>query len=140
MNVDNGSVLPPAQAGFRFLIELGAIMCWGFVGWHVTDGLLRWLLAIALPLVAGAIWGTFRAPGDHSANGGAPVPVPGLVRLLIELDVLLGAAVVTAIVWRPTVGIVLAAAVVLHYATTTRRVRWLLAQRPDRRTHIARSD
>lgn len=123
------SELSPAQAVFRFVIELVAIVCWGIVGWNVTDGAGRWVLVVMLPIVAAIVWGTFRAPGDHSSGGGAPVPVPGVVRLFIELDVLLGAAAVTAIVWRWTVGVVLGAAVAVHYATTPARVRWLLGQR-----------
>ena len=66
---------------------------------------------------------------DRSASGEAPVPVPGVVRLVIELDVLLGASILTAAVWRTGVGAALGAAVVLHYALTPRRVRWLLGRR-----------
>lgn len=125
----NGSSLSPAQAGFRFLIEVVALICWGLVGWQVTDGTARWLLVIALPLAAAITWGTFRAPDDHSANGESPVPVNGIVRLFIELDILLGAAVLVTVVWRPFVGAALGVAVLIHYAMTIDRVRWLLAQR-----------
>jgi hypothetical protein len=123
------SVLSPFQAGLRFAIELTALVCWGAIGWQLGSGATRWLTSIGLILAAAIVWGTFRAPDDHSANGDAPVPVPGIVRLLIELDLLLGAAIVSAVLWRPFVGIVLGVAVVAHYAATTRRVRWLLAQR-----------
>lgn len=121
------SRLSPGQAALRFLIELAALTAWGVAGWNMTDSVGRWLLAVGLPVAAGTIWATFRVPGDESAGGGAPVPVPGLVRLLIEFDVLLGAAVVVAVFWRVEAGLVLAAAVVAHYALTPRRVRWLLA-------------
>jgi hypothetical protein len=126
---DNGSRLAPWQAGFRFLLEMVAIVFWGIVGWQITDGAARWILVIVLPLAAAVVWGTFRAPDDHSANGESPVAVPGLVRVLIELGLLLGVAILTALVWRPTAGIVLGATVVFHYAATLRRVRWLLEQR-----------
>lgn len=129
MSESQGSELSVAQAGFRFAIEVTAIVCWGIVGWNLTDGAGRWFLVVALPAVAAALWGAMRAPGDHSAGGGAPVPVSGVVRLVIELGVLLGAAVLTAATWRPWLGIVLAAAVTLHYATTLPRVRWLVARR-----------
>lgn len=130
----NGSELSAPQAGLRLLIEVYAIVCWGVVGWNVTDGPVRWMLVVALPFVAAVVWGTFRAPGDHSANGGAPVAVPGVVRLLIELDLLLGAAILTVLVGQVAVGVVLAAAVIVHYATTMPRNRWLLAQHTvDRR-------
>lgn len=124
----NGSELGPAQAGFRFVIEILAITSWAIVGWNLTDRPVRAALAVVLPLVAAVVWGTFRAPGDHGA-GGAPVAVPGVVRLIIELDVLLGAAIAVAVVWRWTFGVALGVAVVAHYATTLPRVRWLLRQR-----------
>lgn len=123
------SALSPGQAGLRFLVEIAAVVCWGIVGWQLGPGALGWVLAVVLPLIAATAWGTFRVPGDRSANGNAPVAVPGAVRLMIELDVLLGAAVATILVWRPSVGVLLALAVVAHYAATTTRVRWLLAQR-----------
>lgn len=128
----NGSELHPWQAGLRFLVEMAALLCWGIAGWHLTDGTARWILVIVLPFAAALVWGTFRTPDDHSAGGASPVAVPGLVRLFIEFDVLLGAAILTALVWRPVAGVVLGAAVALHYATSPRRVRWLLDQRNRR--------
>lgn len=125
----NGSELTAAQAALRVLLELGALIGWGVVGWRVTDAGVRWLLVAALPIAAAILWGLFRAPDDHSAGGESPVPVPGLVRLLIELGILLGAAVLVAVVWRPWIGVVLGAAVVFHYVATLGRVRWLLDQR-----------
>ena len=130
MNDASGSQLGPANAGFRFLLEVAALVCWGIVGWQIADGVVRWILVIVLPVAAATVWGTFRAPGDHSAGGGAPVAVHGMVRLVIEFVVLLGAALLAAIVWRPTPGLALGALIVIHYVTTTARVRWLLAQRP----------
>lgn len=52
----------------------------------------------------------------------------GTVRLAVEFVVLLGAAAVTAIVWRPIPGLVLGALIVIHYVTTPARMRWLVAQ------------
>lgn len=43
---------------------------------------------------------------------------------------LLGAAVLAAIVWRHTPGLIFGTLVLIHYATTTARVRWLVAQHP----------
>lgn len=123
------SGLTAAQAAFRFMLELLALASWAIVGWNLTDGAVRWAAVIVLPVVAAGAWGTFRAPGDHSAGGGAPVAVHGAVRLVLELGVLLGAAVAVALVWRWTFGVALAVAVLAHYAATMRRVRWLLQQR-----------
>ena len=130
MNEENGSALHPAVAGFRFLLEVAALVFWGIVGWQIAGGIGRWVLVIVVPVGAAVVWGTFRAPGDHSADGGAPVAVHGAVRLAIEFVVLLGAALLSTIVWRRTPGLILGALIVVHYATTPARVRWLVAQRP----------
>ncbi len=131
MDGANGSELTPVQAALRFLVEMAALACWGIVGWQLTNGVARWILVVVLPVAAVTIWGTFRTPDDHSAKGHAPIAVPGPIRLAIELCVLLGAAIAAGLVWRPAVAITLAAAVLLHLATTPRRIRWLLDQRLD---------
>ena len=52
----------------------------------------------------------------------APVRVPGTVRLVIELAVLLGGAVAVTWAGETVFGVVLAVLVVFHYATTMPRV------------------
>ena len=54
-------------------------------------GAAAWLAGLGLPAIAAAAWVTFAVPGDPSRSGRAPVPVPGWVRLLLELAVFLGA-------------------------------------------------
>ena len=125
--------LPAWQLGLRFCLELAALVAWGLAGWELTGdawgGWLRWLVALVLVSAAAAAWGTFRVDGD---SGGemkeAPVRVPGAVRLVLELVVLLGGAV--AVTWAGVTvfGVVLGVLVVFHYATTMSRTTWLLAQ------------
>jgi hypothetical protein len=126
------SGLSPIQAALRFVIELGALVCWWVIGWAFADGPWRWFLALLLPTAAAAAWGTFRTPDDHSASGSAPFPVPGITRLLLELAVLLGAAVGVALVGRPFAGLGLGFAVVVHDGATVPRLRGLLAPRCGR--------
>jgi len=125
----NDSALTPAQAGFRFLVELAALTCWAVVGWEVGGDTWGWVLAIGFPTVAASTWATFRVPGDLSAGKGGPIPVPGLVRLVVEVDVLVLAAVFAIVVGQVVLGVVVLVAVVVHYLLTLGRVRWLLAQR-----------
>ena len=125
----NDSALTPAQAGFRFLVELAALACWAVVGWEVGGDGFGWVLAIAFPVVAASTWATFRVPGDLSAGQGGPIPVPGVVRLVIELDVLVLSAVFAIVVGQVVLGVAILVAVVAHYLLTMRRVRWLVAQR-----------
>ena len=65
----------PLNLALRFLLELVAWGAVGLWGWSVTDGALRYLLAMGLPLLVMALWGIFAVPGDRSRSGRAPVPV-----------------------------------------------------------------
>jgi hypothetical protein len=47
---------------FRFVLELCMLAALGYGGYQVTSGLLAWGLAVALPLAAVVLWGTFIAP------------------------------------------------------------------------------
>ncbi|HET9945126.1 MAG TPA: DUF2568 domain-containing protein [Actinomycetes bacterium] len=125
--------LPAWQLGLRFCLELAALVAWGLAGWELTGdtwgGWLRWLVALALVSAAAGAWGTFRVEGDSGGEAKEPpVRVPGTVRLVVELVVLLGGAV--AVTWAGVTvfGVVLGVLVVLHYATTMPRTTWLVAQ------------
>ena len=116
----------PINLALRFLLEMAASLAMGYWGWGQAAGALRYIPALGLPLTAAALWGTFRVPGDASASGDAPVPVPGLVRLLLELALfgfgvwgLLDAGATT---W----GLLLGGVVLLHYLISYDRVAWLI--------------
>ena len=113
---------------FRFVLELIGLGTIGAWGWHQGEGWPRILLAVGLPLAAGAIWGTFNVRDDPSRSGTAPVPVPGIVRLLIELG-FFGFAVWALFdmgldTWAWSLGL----AILVHYAASHRRVGWLLSR------------
>lgn len=114
----------PVNLGFRLILELAALVSIGLGAVTLTEGLLRWGLAIGLPLVAAVIWGVFNVPGDRSRSGEAPVPVPGVVRLLIELAVF-GAGVVLLLRVTSTAAVILGVAVAAHYLLSMDRIRWL---------------
>ena len=118
----------PINLAVRFLLEIAAMLAIGYWGWRQASGALRYVLAIGSWLIAAVIWGTFRVPGDASASGGAPVAVPGLVRLAIELA-LFGFAV-WALVSEgvTTLGWVFGGVVLLHYLVSYDRIAWLLRQ------------
>ncbi len=77
----------PINLAVRFLLELAALAAIGFWGWSRGEGVLRFVLALGLPLIAAVLWGTFRVPGDSSASGQTPVAIPGVLRLLLELAI-----------------------------------------------------
>lgn len=115
----------PVNLAFRFALELAAIVGLALGGYALGTGPTQWVLAVLFPVVAMAAWGTFNAPGDRSRNQTPAVPVPGLMRLLVELDVFAAAVIV---VWfaSPTYSIALAIGVIVHYALSIDRIKWLL--------------
>jgi hypothetical protein len=116
----------PVNLAVRFLLELAALAALGFWAWTTQDGILRPALTLGLPVAAAFLWGTFRVPNDP---GPAPVAVPGIVRLLLELALFVSAAGLLVAADQPTAAAVLAAVTTVHYLVSYDRVRWLIAQR-----------
>ena len=98
----------------------------GYWGWAAQRGIWRFVLAFGLPLAAMVVWGTFRVPNDP---GAAPVAVPGIIRLAIELVEFGTAVALLFAAGRPLLAVVLGMLVLLHYALSYERVVWLLTQR-----------
>jgi hypothetical protein len=116
----------PVNLALRFVLELAAWYAMGYWGWTQHQGGLRVIVAFGLPLVAMAVWGTFRVPNDP---GKAPVAVPGSVRLIIELVEFSLAIGLLVAAGRPAWAAALAVILILHYAASYDRIRWLLTQR-----------
>lgn len=112
----------------RFLLELAALLGLGMAGWSFPVGFSHWILAVSMPLVAAALWGTFAVPDDPSRSGRAPVPVPGAVRLVLELVILCGGAAGFYVTGHAAIGIVMALLIALSYAFSLDRLAWLLRQ------------
>ena len=75
----------PANLVFRFVLEIAALVALGIGTFNLASGVLAWFLALLVPFLGAVVWGVFAVPGDESRSGQAPVPVPGAVRLIIEL-------------------------------------------------------
>jgi hypothetical protein len=116
----------PVNLGFRFVLELAAFVALAIGGYAIGSGASGWVFAIGLPIAGATAWGTFNVPGDRSRNGEAPVPVPGVVRLLVELGVF-GVAIIVVWFANPVYALTLLAGVVIHYALSVDRIKWLLA-------------
>lgn len=116
----------PLNLTLRFLLELSAMIAMGYWGWTQHEGLTRWLWTIGLPLIAAILWGTFAIPNDPSRSGHAPIPVPGAVRLLMELMFFAIGAMALVASQRFSAGVALAATVLFHYAISYDRILWLL--------------
>ena len=119
----------PINLGFRFLLEMTAIIIYGYWGWHASPGPLRYLLALGLPLIAAAIWGTFRVPEDSSHSGKAPIPIPGALRLLLEFAFFSLAVFLLLTSGKEGLGLIFGGAVFIHYLLSYDRIFWLLKQK-----------
>jgi hypothetical protein len=89
-----------APLAVRFALELCALAALAYAGFQ-AGGAVGWLLAVALPVAAAALWGAFVAP-KRAVDASAPV------RLLVEALVLGGAAVALALADRVVLGVALA--------------------------------
>jgi hypothetical protein len=112
----------------RFGLEVGALLSLGVGGWKLTQGPIRWVLAIVIPLGAATAWGVFNVLEDPSRSGKAPVAVKGWIRLIVELTILVAGAAAMWMAGRPAIAFVLAVLLVVHYGLSWNRVRWLIKQ------------
>jgi hypothetical protein len=115
----------PVNLGLRFLLELAALFAMGYWGWTQHEGFARVLLAIGIPLIAAALWGTFRVDNDPKK---APVAVPGVARLLLEIVFFAVGVALLAAANQTTAATVFGLVVLFHYLISYDRVLWLLKQ------------
>jgi hypothetical protein len=115
----------PINLAVRFILEIIALIALG--AWAKTNfpGALGIALMILIPLLAAVAWGTFNVAGDPSRSGKAPVPVPGIVRLLLELA-LFGSATWALFSLNPTYGWIFGGVTLVHYILSYDRILWLL--------------
>ena len=118
----------PINLAVRFLLELAALTALGLWGWTQHTGILRYFLVIGLPLIAATLWGTFRVPADASANGKAPVPVAGWLRLLLEVVFFTSAAWCFFNAGALLTGYIFSGVALIHYLVSYDRILWLFKQ------------
>ena len=118
----------PINLAIRFLLEWSALLALGVWGWQQHEGWLRFVLALSIPVLAALLWGIFAVPKDPSRSGKAPIAVPGMIRLALELAIFavatwaLYASGAVALSW--ILGIVVA----IHYVISSDRIQWLIEQ------------
>ena len=118
----------PINLTVRFLLELTALFAMGMWGWKLSDTWIRFLLVIAIPIIAMIIWGTFAVPDDPSRSGQAPVQVPGMVRLLIEWSFFSFAVWIFQDLGLPKLSWWIGSITFIHYAVSYDRIIWLIAR------------
>ena len=115
----------PINLALRFILELCAFYSIGYWGWNSSEGGFKYLLAFGTPLLAAFLWGRFRTKEDFISGKKAPTPIPGTLRLVIEL-IIFGFAVwglfssgVVTIAW------VFLIVTLLHYIISYDYILWL---------------
>jgi hypothetical protein len=118
----------PINLALRFILEIAALFALAYWGWTQHGGFWRFAWSIGLVILAAVVWGTFAVPGDPSRSGNAPVPVPGVVRLGIELVLFAAGTWAFFAAGQPVWGTMLGTLTILHYVLSIDRIRWLLKQ------------
>lgn len=124
----------PLNLALRFLLEVAALVAIGYWGFSQHAGILRFIIGLGGPLLAAVLWGTFAVPDDPSRSGKAPVPVPGVLRLALELTLFGVAAWALYDAGSPVIALLLAVLTAVHYALSYDRVAWLIRQKGSDRT------
>jgi Protein of unknown function (DUF2568) len=120
--------IPGWQLAIRFGLEVASLVAIGRYAGGLFRGLWAYAAAWGVPLLIALLWATFAVKGDPSRSGNAPVPIPGLVRLALEMAVFLGGAAALAARNNRVALAIFLAAFVLHHSMTTGRLTWLLRQ------------
>jgi len=103
-----------------------ALVAAGLWAWGLTGSGFRYLWALGVPALLAGAWVVFAVPEDPSRSGAAPVPIPGWLRLLLELAVFAfgGWCLIEAGFNRA--GWIFIALAALHYIGSRDRIAWLL--------------
>ena len=103
-------VIKAANLGVRFVLELCALGALGYWGVRVGETTLqKILLGLGAPLLAAVVWGTFVSPR-------APVQLPLMLHLLVQLLVFGAAVAALLAVQRPSLAWTLGGVALLNAA------------------------
>ena len=116
----------PINLALRFLLEIAALLAMGIWGWRQSENWTSYLLAFGMPLIAAFIWGVFAVPDDPSRSGSAPIAVPGILRLVIELCIFSFAAWALYDLGYITICWIMGGIVIIHYVISYDRILWLI--------------
>ena len=116
----------PLNLIVRFLLEVAVLASSSIWAWNQFVDWKGWVLAVLVPLLLATAWGVFAVPGDPSRSGSAPIPIHGMLRLLLE-SLFFGFAIwaLYDLGWKNT-GLLLGIISFLHYVVSYDRVIWLV--------------
>jgi len=116
----------PVNLSVRFLLEVAMLIILGYWGWRLS-GTSRYIGVLGLPATAAALWGIFRIPNDPKP---APVAIPGILRLLLELGLFGFASWALYDLGYSALGLIMAAIVTIHYIVSYDRTWVMLKNKP----------
>jgi hypothetical protein len=112
----------------RFTLEMSGLLAFGLWGWDRGNDISKFVLALGAPIIAATIWGVFAVVDDPSRSGNAPIIVPGVVRLILELTFFILVVWALFVMAHSMLGWMFGMAVLVHYFVSSNRVIWLLRQ------------
>ncbi len=119
----------PLNLFVRLLLEVAALITFGYWGYTQVDSWMGILLAILLPGLFATLWGVFAVRDDPSRSGKTVVPTPGLLRLILEMGLFGIAAWMLLDLQYLSLGCLFAGIVLLHYIISYDRILWLMKQK-----------
>ena len=108
------------------IIEVAAVLAYGYWAWAVHTGSVRLVWALGTMLVAWLVWDLFRVAGDGSIR--PAIAIPGWARLIIEAGYFTGAGTALVATGAAGLGIAFLWLVAVQYSLTYRRLLWLLRE------------
>jgi hypothetical protein len=118
----------PYNLVLRLLIEFYGYIVFGFTGFFLTDSLIRWPLAIILPIIAGFFWGTFYVEKDPAGIGKAIIKISGLQRMVLEFSFYTLTVLLSFIYVSNLVSFIYLYLIIVHNAFSYDRISWILKQ------------
>ena len=92
----------------------------------MADNALKYAIALLFPLIIAVIWGLFAVPNDPSRSGRAPVPIPGIIRLFLEIGIFGLACWILLDLGYIKLAYALLISVFIHYIISYDRIKWLI--------------
>ena len=116
----------PMNLALRFLLEILALLAIGMWSYRLVPNGWKYILAALIPILVATAWGVFNVPGDPSRSGAAPVIVPGLIRLIVELAIFTFASWALFTTGHTQWSVIFSVIILIHYLISYDRVGWLL--------------
>jgi hypothetical protein len=121
----------PYNLVLRLVLEFYGYIVFGFTGFFITENILRWPLAVLMPVAAGIIWGTFYVEKDPAGVGKAIIKVNGIQRLILEF-IFYGLTVYLSFVYvSDLVSYIYLYLILIHNIFSYDRISWLVKSRSD---------